>query len=637
LCCQDRAMSRGVAIPRVRALDGLRGTAVAGVLLFHGGHLTGGYLGVDLFFVLSGFLITSLLLAESDSKGSVALGGFWARRARRLLPALAGLMVGIAVYCVVFAAPTELNQIRGDALATLGYIANWRAVAATQDYWALFRAPSPLQHTWSLAIEEQFYLVWPLVFVGLLLWWKHATAKAVLVTALIAAAISSALMVILYNPANTNRVYYGTDTRAAAILLGVAFAAALAEWGPIRGRSGRWLLEIAGILGVVILAIAWTRLSGQSATLYRGGFLLCGLATVAVMAAAAHPEAGPISRAFSFRPLCLLGLISYGVYLWHWPVYVVATEARTGLSGWALVGVRVALTLVIAIASFFIIEQPVRRGAITPRTWRGAIPAIAALLVAMIFVTTTDAKPGPSAASTRPDSFTTALREASAHPGATRVLVVGNSVAYDLAVELKPLKTTPKIVVFNDAVVACSFPWGVLPASVSAHNFGNPKCDTGWGKIVQGFRPDVVLFVEQCCKDEYRIGSKWMQPCDTAYVPMYRRVLAGAARTLRQSGARLVITTVPYGSAELFNATAQRNLDCSNQLRVQEAERLKLQVVDLFQWTCPHGHCRERQDGVVLRPDLTHFTGAGAQIVDRWLLEQAHVTKRTARPTANHQ
>src|SRR5664279_6531447 len=164
----DAPASRGATIPRVRALDGLRGAAVAGVLLFHGGHLLGGYLGVDLFFVLSGFLITSLLLVEAGARGTVGLGHFWARRARRLLPALALLMVGIALYCMVIASPTELAQIRGDALATLAYVANWRAVGASQNYWALFSAPSPLQHTWSLAIEEQFYLIWPLVFLGLL-------------------------------------------------------------------------------------------------------------------------------------------------------------------------------------------------------------------------------------------------------------------------------------------------------------------------------------------------------------------------------------------------------------------------------------------------------------------------------------
>ena len=148
------------------ALDGLRGAAVAGVLLFHAGHLRGGYLGVDVFFVLSGFLITSLLLAEGARTGTVALGAFWARRARRLLPALLAVLAFVAVYSLVVASAAERTTIRGDGLATLGYFANWRAIFSGTDYWALFRSPSPLEHTWSLAIEEQFYLVWPLLLVA---------------------------------------------------------------------------------------------------------------------------------------------------------------------------------------------------------------------------------------------------------------------------------------------------------------------------------------------------------------------------------------------------------------------------------------------------------------------------------------
>jgi len=356
---------RAGSIAHISALDGARGLAVAGVLLFHGGHLKGGYLGVDLFFTLSGFLITSLLLAESRRTGSVGLGGFWSRRARRLLPALAVLMVGIAIYAAVLAKPSELSQIRGDAFATLGYVANWHEVFSHASYFALFTAPSPLNHTWSLAIEEQFYVIWPLLFVALLVRFRRSAPQAVLATAIGLAAISSVLMIALYDPANSNRVYFGTDTRAAAILFGAALAAWLAIAGPARDRGSRVAVEALGLLGVVVLAVAWTRLDGQSSTLYQGGFLLCGLAATAVIAAAVHPEPGPIARVLSFRPLCALGLISYGVYLYHWPIDVVLNEERAGIRGWPLFSLQTAVTLAVAIASYRIVEQPIRRGALS--------------------------------------------------------------------------------------------------------------------------------------------------------------------------------------------------------------------------------------------------------------------------------
>ena len=235
----------------VPALDGVRGIAVAAVLLFHGGYLAGGFLGVDLFFVLSGFLITSLLLADGSGAGRIRLAHFWARRARRLFPALGATLLGVALYAMLFASPEERADIRADAWATMLYVPNWRAVFAERDYWALFRTPSPLQHTWSLGIEEQFYLVWPLALAGVLAVCGRRTPRAVCVGSLALAAASVAAMWTLYDPRNPSRVYFGTDTRAAAILLGGALAAWQASTGPTRSRAA---IELAGVVGVAVLA-----------------------------------------------------------------------------------------------------------------------------------------------------------------------------------------------------------------------------------------------------------------------------------------------------------------------------------------------------------------------------------------------
>ena len=201
------------SIAHVPALDGLRGAAVAGVLLFHAeGLLRGGFLGVDLFFVLSGYLITSILVAEHRRSGRIDLRAFWIRRARRLMPALLALVPAVGLYARSFAAPGELAQIRGDALATLAYVANWRAILVRRSYWEMFAAPSPLEHTWSLAIEEQFYVVWPLVALVVL----RRGPRALAIVSGVLALGSIVAMAVLGASATPNRVYLGTDTRGAA-------------------------------------------------------------------------------------------------------------------------------------------------------------------------------------------------------------------------------------------------------------------------------------------------------------------------------------------------------------------------------------------------------------------------------------
>src|SRR6478609_9428250 len=259
----------------VPALDGLRGIALLGVLLFHAnGALAGGYLGVDLFFVLSGFLITSLLLAERRETGRIALGPFWIRRARRLFPALLSLMPVVAIYGRYFARKEELLTVRAQALAALAYVANWQAIFRHQSYWQLFAAPSPLEHTWSLSIEEQFYVVWPLL-VSLLL--RRRTARTLLGVCLLLSALSMAAMLFFFDPGNTTRAYLGTDTRMTGILFGAALATVISPNQHFAARTVR-VLDVGGLFAALGLAVAWTCLRGTDPFLYRGGFWLTELA-----------------------------------------------------------------------------------------------------------------------------------------------------------------------------------------------------------------------------------------------------------------------------------------------------------------------------------------------------------------------
>ena len=617
---------RNAAIAHVSALDGARGLAVAGVLLFHGGHLTGGYLGVDFFFTLSGFLITSLLLAESGRTGSIGLGGFWARRARRLLPALTVLMIGVASYAVVFAKPTELAQIRSDAFATLAYVANWRQVFAHQSYFALFRAPSPLNHTWSLAIEEQFYVIWPLLFVALLARFKRKSPTAVLATSLVLATLSSVLMIVLYNPDNTNRVYFGTDTRAAAILFGAALAAWTAIHGPVRSRAARIALEVAGCVGVAVLAVAWTRLDGQSAMLYRGGFLLCGLAATAVLAAAVHPKRGVVSWALSFRPFCALGLISYGVYLYHWPIDVVLDERRSGLNGWSLFAVQTAVTLTIAIASYRIIEQPIRRGHLTTAQLRRLTPAVAIGLVVALFVSTLGAQQIAPLAS--PSAVAAALSAARRVPRPLRVMVVGDSTGTAVVRGIAAAHD-PRVIVDDATQPDCP----IVAAAFTRLRHDDQVRDTSgcadrthlWLAHATRFHPNLVLVVssvEDAGDHADRPSGFWANVVLLNFYLATIKQYQQAARALRATGAVVAWADVPY-----YTFVGHPMVRTAEYLdgRVQLLNSVITQVtpVQLGVVTLDFASHLDRHDGSIdleQRPDGIHLSPAAAlQSARTWL------------------
>jgi peptidoglycan/LPS O-acetylase OafA/YrhL len=396
--------------------------AVAGVLAFHLGWIDGGYLGVDAFFVLSGFLITSLLVAEHEASGRISLRRFWGRRARRLLPAMLAMVAVVMVWAMV-TARDQLGAIRGDAVATLLYVANWHEIARSSDYWAIFRVPSPLQHTWSLAIEEQFYLVWPLLVLAvavLAVRLRRHLAEVLGVAALVITIASYALMAATFDANDVSRAYYGTFTRVGAITLG----AALACWA--RQRPGprsstvqrRW--DVAAVIALASLGVAWATLAGTTPWLYRGGFALLGLAVAVVIGATMQPRSR-LAPIVGWAPLRAMGAISYGLYLWHWVVIAMLTPARTGLSGLTLDAVQLAASFAAALASYWLLEQPIRR-----RRWLstpvaavpaalGAYAAVFGLVLASTFV------PAPGLG-----GLTASLRAAAAdQPGTTAAPATG--------------------------------------------------------------------------------------------------------------------------------------------------------------------------------------------------------------------
>ncbi len=391
------------------ALNGLRALAVLGVIAYHLqlGWATGGYLGVDLFFVLSGFLITTLLLEEWAGTGTVNLADFWARRAKRLLPALFLVVVGLALYLVLNAAfggsgangLVDLPALRGDALSTLLYVGNWHAIYAHQSYFAQFSTPSPLQHTWSLAIEEQFYLVWPPVLLLLLRAARRSWRQVGLMVTVVVGLASAGLMALLFHPgADPTRIYYGTDTRLFDLMAGatVAFLAAARPQPTLRARRA---LHVAAPLAAAGLAVCWVT-SGTAQGLprnwmFEGGFLLCAVLGAVVVADARLLNRGVFARVLSIRPLHFLGTISYGVYLWHWPIFVYMTGARTGLSSGPLDAARVASTLVVATASYYLVERPIRRANLRGPLRLWLAPLTGVVTAAALIVATTPAVADP--------------------------------------------------------------------------------------------------------------------------------------------------------------------------------------------------------------------------------------------------
>jgi len=357
-------------LPYLPGVDGLRAVAVIAVLLYHADlhWIRGGFLGVDVFFVISGYLITSLLLGEWSQRGRIDLPAFWLRRARRLLPALF-LLIAVTLVFAVVALSSEVAGLRSDAFAALGYVTNWYLVFSHQSYFEMMGRPSLFRHLWSLAVEEQFYILWPLLLSAMMWLWRP---RHVLLAVLGGAVASTVLMALLYQPGgDPSRVYYGTDTRGVGLLVGAALAFVWAP-GRVAARAGQaqpWLLDVIGLGALGVLFYSFLRLDGYQSFLYQGGFALVAVASAVLIAVLVHPRAH-LGALLGRQPLRWLGLRSYGIYLWHWPVYMLTRpHFDVPFDGLPLLALRFGVTITIAELSYRYVETPIRAGALG-RIWR---------------------------------------------------------------------------------------------------------------------------------------------------------------------------------------------------------------------------------------------------------------------------
>jgi len=635
------------------ALDGLRAVAVLSVMAYHGGvsFMTGGFFGVDAFFVLSGFLITSLLVTEWSRTQTVALGRFWSRRARRLLPALIAIVLFVLVYARFVAAPGTYPGLRWDGLSALFYSANWRFIFAGQSYFAQAAAVSPLQHTWSLAIEEQFYILWPLAVVAVMSFQTRRrregqSLRPLFLLSVIGAFASAVEMAILYHPGqDPTRIYFGTDTHAQCLLVGAALATGRVLWSrraPTVEASPvtRRLVAATGIGGAAVFVWACTQLHYGQTLVFRGGFLIVAVSVAAVIAHVAGDARGPLSRALAWGPLRYVGRISYGMYLWHFPLFIVIDADRTGLEGWALLLVRSSMTIAVASASFYFLERPIRIGGlgsalarriVTPAAMVGSALAIVALTASTATATTgvsADSRPS------RPLSQTpTRLADAP-----VRVLLVGDSVAFSLGLGLDPSVDARWHVVEADlGTLGC----GVMPGfwaysdvdGAEVQTLLDPSCASvpfhgavpyprAWRSWLRETQANVVVLLagrwEVTDRPFHGKISNILHPAFAAFV---KKQLEDAVIVGTSTGARMVLMTAPcFDQGEQANGTPfpeddPRRVLAYNRLVREVAAEFPKRVVlqDLYSMACPGGRFQASVGGVSFRPDGVHFDFSGRQ------------------------
>jgi len=557
---------------RVPGLDGIRALAVTTVVVFHlvPGTLVGGYLGVDIFFVVSGFLITTLLLRERAATGRISLRAFWARRARRLLPAL---------WLLLLACCTAALVVGGDVLVGLGtqvlgattFSSNWLFIGAGNSYFDA-TVPELFRNLWSLAVEEQFYLVWPLLVVLLLVRiprWARLVGIGVLAVA------SAVWMGVLTVPSNTapldpTRVYYGTDTHAFGLALG-AFLAVLAvgrgiqnQSGRMPGRAVRVVTAVGGglaIAGLVALAVVMV---GDTDIPYRGGLAVVAALSAVAIAALLVPGSS-LARVLDFAPIRWVGVRSYGLYLWHWPVVVLLASAlptwsREGTEGWTLGGIALAITVVAAAISYRFLEQPIRRHgfrrtaavimAAAPRS-RQALGAAFAMVVAVglsgASVAALISDPGSGEAQQYIEAGQAAIDEVTPSPTAPpeddddaepatgdQILALGDSVMLAAAPALQ-----------------AEFPGIAIDAQVSRSMFVAPSLVEAYASA-GALRPVVVL----------ALGTNG--PIERSTLEEVRRII-GPDRELIVVNAQAPRGWIPGVNAELSSfALVYRNVELAN-------------------------------------------------------------------------
>jgi peptidoglycan/LPS O-acetylase OafA/YrhL len=631
----------------IGGLDGLRAIAVAAVIIYHFAPsvLPAGFLGVDVFFVVSGFLIARLVVAEMTGTGKVALGTFWARRARRLLPALGTMTVVVLCAVAINSTGGEKHDIRAQALGTLFYCANWVMIFAKGSYFTSIGRPSPFLHMWSLGVEEQFYVVLPLVCVAARRFIvRHPVAAAA--AALAAAIASTAWMAALVSPtSDPSRAYLGSDSHAMSLLVGVALGVLAGAGGPWNSMAGRLrsnahLARVSAAVGAVSLVgvlVVMRLATDHTDVLYRGGFLVFALLCGAVVAVVALLPAAPVATTLQSRWLVAVGLRSYSLYLWHWPVRVFVSP-RPGLSGAALFVVRLVVSVALAEVSYRMVERPFRVGAVARRSGsRGAVWFFATTAVVAAVLVATVAAPVALPPSDLAQAAAQAVEHTPAPAGALRVDLFGDSTALVFGLSGATHSQELDLTVGGDARLGC----GVVQDDHLSDGRVIPRpaeCDGWQARWERALRhdPHAVLAVMTGAWDilDQRTSRGVVRFGTSAWTDLVRSSLYAALRILSASGRTVHLFEVPcYGAGDendpLPERSDPRRIAALNAMFGQAARRIP--HVEIVHWrtlVCAAGHRVETINGVRMwQPDGVHLTSAGGVVVWKWWLPQLRASR----------
>ena len=653
------------------ALDGMRGLfVIAGPLAYHfmPYWMPGGIIGIDLFFVLSSFLIVSLSLNEIDRTGRLDVRSYAWRRARRLVPALVVSFILTAIVVATILDVSKIPKWTGGITAAMSWMANWKEIFQHSNYFdaGQYSNPQPFRHVWSFAIEEQFYLFAPFFIIACLRWLSRKWLAILSIGGAIASAIWMSILFDPNNPQTISRAYYGTDTRAFALLLGIAMAVVCSWWGQPKTRWGHWFTQLLGLVSTIAFVILMFTISEKTAWMFEyGGFFLVAVLSV-FMTRAVSAQTGWLHWIYQNRFLMWAGRLGFGLYLYHWLVFIAIDSnkdpSKPGLNSARDLVLGFGLTFLIAWLSYKFIEKPFIKGRWP--SWKffagmggGIILALALLLYAnTVRTSSASANTGPLALQQQGQTPIPLgegkLCAAPAGSDPVRILVVGDSVMYQLGLALNDwcADHPGQIMVFNEAHLGCGTTRGGEKLYEEGPGSMGEVCATwadpvdprlvpdpnvvSWVSAIDLYRPDVVLGYaspwDSIDRKVPQLGSDWLRPGDPSYDAFLASEYRDALQILSAHDTSLVWLVSPrLDRSSPFNAPAR--IDRVNAIVLPMVSALpRATIIDYQAYLGPVGGAKDkatRVDGVHIRQD--HL-----QIVADWLVPQLVAAKDVQRSAA---